>query len=65
MVTDIAEVIPGDAPAGRMQRPITRTLWRHDPDTHSHHRHETPSAHLVRQLTRAGLPAGFFEDPSA
>ena len=65
LVTEIAEVIPGDAPAGRMQRPITRPLWRYDPDSGAHHLHETPSVRLVRQLTRAGLPAGFFEDPAA
>lgn len=62
VVTEIAEVIPGDAPAGRMQRPIARTLWRYDPDTDRHDLSEAPSSRMVGLLVRSGLPADFFQD---
>ena len=65
IVTEIAEVVPGDAPASRMQRPITRTLWRLDPETGRHQLGEPPSAHLTAQLVRAGLAPDFFSNPAA
>lgn len=65
VVTAIDEVIAGDAPTGRMQRPICRPLWRYDPVADRHDLHETPSARLVGPLTRAGLPADFFQDSAS
>ena len=63
VVTEIAEVVPGDAPTGRMARPITRTLYRWDPVLARHVEGETPSPARVDRLHRAGLPAGFFDGP--
>ena len=65
VVSEIAEIIPGDAPTGRMQRPITRTLWRLDPQTGQHHFGEAPSARLVSLLVRAGLAPDFFDSAAA
>lgn len=61
VVTEIAEVIPGDAPTGRMQRPIVRPLYRWDRVTGRHHLGEQPSPVRLERLHRAGLPTDFFE----
>lgn len=60
VVTEIAEVIAGDAPIGRMQRPITRPIYRYDQATGLHQAAETPSPALIDRLTRVGLPASHF-----
>lgn len=65
VVSEIAEIIPGDAPTGRMQRPITRTLWRLDPETGQHQFGEAPSARLLALLVRAGLAPDFFSSAVA
>ena len=66
VVREIAEVVPGDAAAGRPQLPITKTLYVWDDARGAHVAQERPSEGLQRELLSSGsLRNDFFDEWAA